>query len=120
MDGIVLTTGGLGDLVSSFGANFFPAILATVEALAPWIVAVAGAIAAYRLVRNFVYKVMNVGGGDGGTHIARRRRILDRDIRMMRSGRPLNYKQLRKQGVDDDDIPLSSFDYKEYNRVNGF
>lgn len=61
MSGIVLSSGGLTDLVSAFGANFFPSILATVEALAPWIVAVAGALAAYRLIKHFVRKIMNAG-----------------------------------------------------------
>lgn len=61
MSGIVLSSQGLTDLVASFGANFFPAILDTVEALAPWIVAVAGAVAAYRLIKRFLGKVMGAG-----------------------------------------------------------
>ena len=61
MGGIELGTVGLTAMVASFTANFFPAILSTVEALAPWIVAVAGAIAAYRLIKRFLSKVMNAG-----------------------------------------------------------
>ena len=99
-------------MVTSFGTNFFAPILGTVEALAPWIVVVAGAIAACHLVMRLLDKIM-------GSGVSAKYRIktfgVYRDVTFDKNN---NSTVSSLKNVDEDDLPLTAFDsLGEYERT---